>query len=579
VTPTYNTKQNNTYNTLMLLKKAIQALLLLAMLAVMSLAASTVSNVNVKSFGSNVDDYSFSSFDSQGNLVVVTILPAGKQYNILNVNFAATTTNSLIVIKVDSSLSNIVWYKRYPDINLVKQIHVDSMNNIYIVGTFTADSMNFNSELAYLNKRTSGLSIVFLKMNGSGQLQWANQFNTLATESQIDFSISVDSNGNVDMSGYFRYLLTTGAPGVTVQGYTSVLNRQLGEEYRNYAFQIGYSSDGSNTYVSSRGYPTSEAYFDHYEYTGNVHDSQNNLYIAEQFKIKTEQRDRGTIRKNDQQLLALSSPDGNIGTGAVNIDKNDNLYFLVSTYGSSITIQGPQQSVTKNVAHPTMFIVKVASDGTIVWATDLGIIKPIVFVVDSSLDVYLKELSSATISKVSKDGVLEWTDIVIIGDVTQFNNKPSFYNGKLAIGGSFAGTITPKSGPRISSSIGSRDALFGTVQVVDSNDSIQNVCPSGMVCAQACCEWKPVGTNSFVQTCYTQDIYRCATDKADGAKKCLCPIGTDCCAGACFNPSVHVCTGGSLCPVGTERCGQSCYNTNVFKCCGGTVLKPVGQAC
>ncbi len=69
--------------------------------------------------------------------------------------------------------------------------------------------------------------------------------------------------------------------------------------------------------------------------------------------------------------------------------------------------------------------------------------------------------------------------------------------------------------------------------------------------------------------CYTSGRQSCVKDKYWTKYNCVCPAGRQCCAGRCFNPSTHQCSGGSVKSKGL-RCGNtSCASGQ--KCCNNHV--------
>ncbi len=97
----------------------------------------------------------------------------------------------------------------------------------------------------------------------------------------------------------------------------------------------------------------------------------------------------------------------------------------------------------------------------------------------------------------------------------------------------------------------------------------------------ACCQWIPPGYRYSVEQCYNRQEYSCELDVASG-EACLCPLGHHCCNGACYDPSVHVCTldqyssrfGDRIHVMCTTEynlsCNGACYKSSAQYCCHGS---------
>jgi hypothetical protein len=109
-------------------------------------------------------------------------------------------TKDIFLVKYNQS-GQVIWAKSGGGINMefVRDIVVDSRENITIVGTFWSPSVTFGS---YTLTKTGNIDVFIVQYDSSGQVLWAK--NPEATNQENAYSVAADTVGNVYMAGSFN---------------------------------------------------------------------------------------------------------------------------------------------------------------------------------------------------------------------------------------------------------------------------------------------------------------------------------------------------------------------------------------
>jgi hypothetical protein len=527
---------------------------------------------------------SLSVFDSQGNVITVS-----RFYGPITLSNGVTLTPSgeggeLVLCKYSKDTLNLIWYKHFKaeganafgDLTgvFVEKLHVDENDFIYFgghyIGTLLLDPTW--QPLQTFDKRVGNF---VAKFNSDGEAIVATQW----IGGRLDLNSITTHDGNYFIAGTtYNYLYDGGKqPGTVTNG-----PYRIGLDNADFGVFYGYYPNGDHLhfYGLESGRATDVSGKD-YVFFGTT------ISITPTFSTSA-----FLTNSVGNWKVTITQSSGIVNSRSMVTDSQGNFYINLQTYQGTLSIQSPDGTVqVPTSAYEQNVVIKLSKNGDFEWAhiptkaggryevISLGLDSNDVLLVGGTWipDGYDGNFGSF-ISKILPNGVIEYTRQIVDG-ARMYNTHLSTYDQYVTFGGDFPIKLSNVEHGIDITPLGSSDAFTAVAYLGYQDPPIEKTCPSGTTCSEACCEWKPPGAPSFVQTCYSQAIYRCTSDKADTTKKCLCPNGTDCCAGACFNPSVHVCTGGNLCPLGTVKCGASCYDPKIFKCCGGSTLKHVAQFC
>lgn len=146
------------------------------------------------------------SIDSSGNVYTTGFFNGTVDFDpgpgVANLT-GSGTTNDIFISKLNSN-GDFVWAKAitgyYSCIGY--DIVTDSSGNVYVTGFFW-DTVDFDPGIGTANLTSNGWSDIFLiKLTSSGNLLWAKSMG--GTLYDNGYSLSVDSSGNVYITGYFQ---------------------------------------------------------------------------------------------------------------------------------------------------------------------------------------------------------------------------------------------------------------------------------------------------------------------------------------------------------------------------------------
>lgn len=137
-------------------------------------------------------------------------------------NVAGTLGENIYLQKLDIN-GNLIWAKHILG-GRPNKLVVDHFNNIYVVGQFI-DTVDFNPGPNIFNLISTGITHngFILKLNSSGDFQWAKQINSSLGSRVLD--IAIDPSGNVLTTGKFTGLVDFDlGTGVSYLNGTNILN-------------------------------------------------------------------------------------------------------------------------------------------------------------------------------------------------------------------------------------------------------------------------------------------------------------------------------------------------------------------
>jgi hypothetical protein len=284
--------------------------------------------------GSSSDSGNSVSVDSSGNVYITG------DFSSSTIDFGGgSLTNAgssdLFLAKFDSN-GNHLWSKRFGGSNddYGYYVSVDRSSNVYITGYFHSSTIDFGG-----GKLTNaGVSDIFLtKLDSSGNHLWSKRFGGSSWDKGS--SVSVDSSGNVYITGYFYSstidfgggaLTNAGGYDIFIAKFDSNGNHLWSERFG------GSNSDyGQSVSVDSSGnvYITGYFYSSTIDFGGGALTNANAPYYSDIFLAKFD--------SNGNHLWSKRFGGSNDDYGnSVSEDKSGNVYVTGFFYGSNIDFGG-----------------------------------------------------------------------------------------------------------------------------------------------------------------------------------------------------------------------------------------------
>ena len=218
----------------------------------------------VRTFGGNVGETGYSSIVDNSGFIYST-----GYYSSQNVNYQINSQNytlqnngatDVFVTKTDTN-GQTVWLKGFGGSggDIGYDISFDSNGDLFITGQIE-DTCYFGSNTLIAN----GIDILTSKFDINGNVLWTK--NHGGNNTDIGFSISIDNQDHLFISGYFQDTLNTIPVPIQSNGLQDYLILQLN------------NSDG--TYVWSKSFGGTNADLSH----AMISDNQNNLFCAGYFQ-------------------------------------------------------------------------------------------------------------------------------------------------------------------------------------------------------------------------------------------------------------------------------------------------------
>ena len=215
------------------------------------------------------------------------------------------------VLKYDDSL-NLVWIKQFSGTGdeFAYGLDLDNSGNVFVSGYFEG-SVDFDPGVGSDIKISAGLLDTFVvKLDSNGVYQWSNTIGG-SSDNDLCYSVAVDSSGNAYVTGVFNGVVDFD-PGVGTANLDAGITRNI--------FVAKYSSNG-------------------------------NYIWAEQMV-------------DDDITPSLSY--------AIDVDTSGNVYTTGYYYSTVDFDPGAGTSQLTTASSSNIFISKLSSTGTFVWAHDIG---------------------------------------------------------------------------------------------------------------------------------------------------------------------------------------------------------------
>ncbi len=162
-----------------------------------------------KSFGASAEPFSI-AVDAADNVIITGQLTVSADFDPSAATAILSGTNKLFLAKYDSN-GNYLWAGIQQGWGHGKgtSLKTDASNNIYVTGTFSSDSADFNmgSGVANLYAPSSGSPRMFVaKYDPNGAYIWAHSMDSPSTSSSVvsPVKIDLDATGNIVVAGSFN---------------------------------------------------------------------------------------------------------------------------------------------------------------------------------------------------------------------------------------------------------------------------------------------------------------------------------------------------------------------------------------
>ena len=303
----------------------------------------------------------------------------------------------VFILKLDSR-GELTWVKQFGDWggSQAHSVAVDSVGNVYTTGFFDTTT-DFDPGAGTVTLTSLGSQDVFVsKLNSAGEFVWAKQFGDVGSDQGR--SVAVDSSGNVYTTGVFEGTVDFD-PGAGIANLTSAGNSDV--------FVSKLDSNGAFVWAKRLGGPNSEdSKSVAVDSSGNVHTTGYSSGTADFdpgegiFELRTPNAfQRAFVSKLDSNgaFLWAKQFDGTGGFTAsegwsVAVDSSGNVYSTGHFEGTEDFDPGAGNANLTSAGNSDVFVSKLNSNGTFVWAKRLGgaiggeIAKSVA--VDSSGNVY-----------------------------------------------------------------------------------------------------------------------------------------------------------------------------------------------
>jgi hypothetical protein len=286
-------------------------------------------------------------------------------------------SQDIFVSKLNSS-GGYVWVKQIGGTggDYASSIALDAAGNVYITGSFSS-TCDFDPSASVYTVTSQGLQDLFiLKLDPAGNFQWVKTMGTSISENAN--SIAIDGSGNILLTGTFGAGTTDLDPSAAVASFTS-----LGQ---NDVFVGKYDSNGNYLWGGSWGSSTNS---DGGECVAL--DASGNVYITGYF-YSTVDFDPGagsytlvSTAGDDVYALKLDASGNfvwakNVVAGAggndrgfgITIDPSGNVIIAGNFSNFPDFDPGPGTVTIGSNGGIDVFVSKLTSAGTYVWAVNLG---------------------------------------------------------------------------------------------------------------------------------------------------------------------------------------------------------------
>lgn len=196
--------------------------------------------------GTGLDNVTSISSDGNGNTYITGSFTQSISFG--NTTLTSKGNTDFFVTKLDSK-GDVVWAKSFgnqtPDV--ATSITTDSSNNIYITGGFSGSLTLAGSGSPYgsATLTSKGKSdIFFAKLDSNGLVIWAG--NVGGSGNDAGTGITINSSGNLYLTGSFADTVTFGTNKLTSQGTSDIFVANFDTSFLNFVSAIGMGGSGAD---------------------------------------------------------------------------------------------------------------------------------------------------------------------------------------------------------------------------------------------------------------------------------------------------------------------------------------------
>jgi gliding motility-associated-like protein len=297
--------------------------------------------------------------------------PGPGTFNLTSTN---TTYGDIYVSKLDAA-GNFVWAKQMKAVDgggVGLSIALDPSGNVYTFGSFVG-TVDFDPGPGVF-LLTNPESSFILKLDGSGNFIWAEQYNP-GTQDERDHSMKVDASGNVYMTGSFKGTIdfdpgpgvsnmVSGAGGLARDAFILKLNtngnfiwsKQFGGSIVTGAGEgISLALDAAGN-IYTTGYYSGTFDFDPGPGIYNLTSGAQNMYIS----------------KLDASGNFVWAIQVNATAEGIAVDNAGNVYTTGLFSNTADFDPGPGMYNLTASGNKDLFVLKLDQAGNFIWAEDLG---------------------------------------------------------------------------------------------------------------------------------------------------------------------------------------------------------------
>lgn len=217
-----------------------------------------------KGFGASNSQYAYGvATDAQGNVYLAGYFYGDPEFGELKLTSAGSADGFIAKLTPNG---NPIWVKQFGNSNYTdaRDVAVDSKGNAYVIGRFSG-TLSIGTTILNSTKTSSGGDsgdIIVAAIDKDGKWLWGKNYGSPSTD--YGYGVAVDSNDNINITGYFYDTMTVGATTLSAVGSADVFVAQL-------------DSTGKETWAKSYGSTSSD-----YAYRIAV-DSSDNIAISGYF--------------------------------------------------------------------------------------------------------------------------------------------------------------------------------------------------------------------------------------------------------------------------------------------------------